>query len=139
MKNWTDVITEARVELENRKDRSAWDKGVTVYAYELLREVADTISGGWEKPEILTNWTDMYKAMLCGAPNWHEYSWGGSSLIYDQEIAERLCAPWELKRTRNGERRPNSREDWLDVQTRALQQAAVRVWRAVMRHLHSDL
>nr|DAP26633.1 MAG TPA: hypothetical protein [Bacteriophage sp.] len=65
--------------------------------------------------------------MLNGAQDWEQYSWGGSALIYDYDIAERLCCPSELKKTRNGERRPNSREEWLDVQARALYQAASRV------------
>lgn len=65
--------------------------------------------------------------MLNGARDWSEYSYGGCSLIYDGDIAERLCTPGELKRTRHGERRPNSREGWLDVQARALSQACSRV------------
>lgn len=63
-------------------------------------------------------------ALLNGAGDWSQYSWGGCALIYDQEIAKALCNPTELKKTRNGERRPNSREEWLDVQARALGQAA---------------
>ena len=66
--------------------------------------------------------------MLNGAQDWNKYSWGGSSLIYDGDIAERLCTPSELKKTRNGERRPNGREEWLDTQARALHQAAKRVY-----------
>lgn len=65
-----------------------------------------------------------------GASDWDQYSWGGSSLIYNSDIAERLCCPSELKKTRNGERRPNSREEWLDTQARALRQAAGRLTRA---------
>lgn len=38
------------------------------------------------------------------------HSWGGSSLIYDHDIAERVCTPSELKRTRNGERMTNYKE-----------------------------
>ena len=68
-------------------------------------------------------------ALLNGAKDWSQYSWGGCSLIYDPDIASRLCCPSELKKTRNGERRPNSREEWLDVQARALYQAANRVYR----------
>lgn len=45
-----------------------------------------------------------------GASTWSEYSWGGSALIYNGDIAKRLCNPSELKRTHNGERRPNSQE-----------------------------
>jgi hypothetical protein len=63
------------------------------------------------------------KALLNGADNWNESSWGGCYEIYNSDIAERLCTPSELKKTRQGERRPNSREEWLDVQARALHQA----------------
>lgn len=45
-------------------------------------------------------------------------------LIYDGDIAERLCTPSEYKRKRGGDFQPNSRETWLDVQARALYQAA---------------
>lgn len=36
----------------------------------------------------------------------------------------------ENDKTRNGERRPNSREEWLDTQARALRQAANRIFYA---------
>lgn len=58
-------------------------------------------------------------------------------MIYDSDIAERLCNPSELKKTRNGERRPNGREEWLDTQARALFQAANRVCRHI-RHLEKS-
>ena len=65
---------------------------------------------------------------LANADDWNAFSWGGSSLIYDYDIAERLCTPSELKRTKNGERKPNAREDWLDTQARALYQAWRRLY-----------
>lgn len=119
-------------ELEARKDRSAWDKGVTVYALELVEQLAEAAEGGYIDANDLTAPRMLRKALLNGADDWSAYSWGGCSLIYDGDIAERLCCPSELKRTRNGERRPNSREEWLDVQARALSQAEARV-RRVMR------
>ena len=67
---------------------------------------------------------DLKKELLNGAANWREYSYGGCALIYDSEIAELLCAPSEYRKTREGQRAPNSRETWLDVQARALGQAA---------------
>ena len=54
----------------------------------------------------------------------------GCSLVYDADISERLCSPSELKRTRNGERPPNARENWIECQARALAQAASLVRRA---------
>ncbi len=122
-------------ELEARKDRSAWDKGVAVYALELVEQLAEADKSGCLDAADLTAPRMLRKALLDGADDWSAYSWGGCSLIYNSDIAERLCCPSELKRTRNGERRPNSREEWLDTQARALYQAANRVrktLRAVM-------
>lgn len=113
-------------ELEARKDRSAWNKGVTLYAFELVEELKERAEYEGRNPEP---GKECREWMLNGAQDWNQYSWGGCSLIYDSDIAERLCCPSELKRTRNGERRPNSREEWLDTQARALYQAANRVLR----------
>lgn len=113
-------------ELEARKDRSAWDKGVTAYAMELVEELRERAAYEGRNPEP---GKECREWMLNGARDWNQYSWGGSSLIYDADIAERLCTPSELKKTRNGERRPNSREEWLDTQARALYQACDRVAR----------
>ncbi len=122
--NANETISAAIIaELNTRKDRSAWDKGVTEYATELAESLDN-----WDKqPESVAELREM---MLNGADDWKAYSWGGSSLIYNQDIAERLCSPSELKRVtnKNGLRDyPNSREHWLDVQARALYQAANRV------------
>lgn len=112
--------------LEDRKDRSAWNKGVTLYAFELVEELQERSAYEGRNPEP---GKECREWMLNGAQDWNQYSWGGSSLIYDGDIAERLCTPSELKKTRNGERRPNSQEEWLDTQARALHQAASRVLR----------
>lgn len=122
------TINEVRKELENRKDRSAWDKGVTVYALELLDELEENRE--YNKADKYLHPLELKAELLNGADSWDAYSWGGSALIYDSDIAERLCTPSELKKTRNGERRPNSREEWLDTQARALFQAANRIIRA---------
>lgn len=117
--------------IESEKQRSAWDKGVTKYALELVEQLGEQINGGYFEELDLTESKKVRAALLNGAANWSQYSWGGCSLIYDGDIAERLCCPSELKKTRNGERRPNSREEWLDVQARALFQAANRVCRHI--------
>lgn len=106
--------------LKERKDRSAWNKGVTVYALEMVEEAYEA---GYE--ELTPN--DCESVLLNGARSWREYSYGACSLIFNDDIAKRLCTPSELKRTRNGERRPNSREEWLDTQARALFQAYKRI------------
>lgn len=113
-------------ELEARKGRSAWDKGVTMYALELVEELRERAAYEGRNPEP---GEECREWMLNGAQDWEQYSWGGCSLIYDSDIAERLCCPSELNKARNGERRPNTREEWLDTQARALYQAANRVLR----------
>lgn len=112
-----------RTRIESTNPRSAWARGVQLYASDLLDDLEELISGGYFSEDDLADRFLVKKALLNGASNWKQYSWGGSSLIYDEDIALRLCTPSELKKTRNGQRRPNSREDWLDVQTRALFQA----------------
>lgn len=117
-------IKEIRTAVEVEPARSAWERGVKAYALELLDELAEAIDGGYFDPADLEAPKMLRAALLNGADDWSQYSWGGCSLIYDSDIAERLCSPSELKRSRNGERNPNSRETWLDVQARALFQAA---------------
>lgn len=128
--NSMNALEKMKQDLTTRKDRSAWDKGVTVYALELLEGLEEAIDGGYFAPDDIAAPKVLEKGLLNGASSWNEYSWGGCSLIYDGDIAERLCCPSELKKTRHGERRPNSREEWLDVQARALYQACNRVKRA---------
>ena len=102
--------------------RSAWKRGVHAYACELVESLDDSAD--------LSNETMRLKALLNGADDWRQYSEGGCALIYDADIAERLCSPSELKRVRGGKRNPNSRENWIECQTRALGQAANLVRRA---------
>ena len=119
--------------IENEKQRSAWDKGVTLYALELVEQLDEAIESGYFSVENIAISAELEQALLNGAANWNQYSWGGNSLIYDSDIAERLCTPSELKKTRQGDRRPNSREEWLDTQARALHQACKRVKRHARR------
>ena len=97
--------------IEHLNPRSAWNHGVMRYALELINSI--------EVGEEITE-----KCLLNGAENWHQYSEGGCALIYDFDICHRLCTPSEIKKTKDGERRPNKRENWIDVQARALYQAA---------------
>ena len=124
------TISEIRQEIENKKTRSAWDRGVKEYALELLEDMENERNAAKE--------TDMnvYPAtleaeLLNGAMNWKQFSWGGCSLVYDVQIAKRLCSPSELKKTRNGDRQPNANEQWLDVQARALHQAENMIYACI--------
>ena len=108
-------------------ERSAWARGVKDYALELLENLESN-------PSLINEFNEgmpiREKDLLSGASDWFEYSYGGCSSIYNQDIAERLCTPSELKKTRQGDRNPNAREDWLQCQARALGQACCIVLRA---------
>ena len=101
---------------------SAWRRGVKTYALELVEAA--------ESPLTTEN---LWESILNGARDWHEYSEGGCALVYDVDIATRLCTPAVLKRKRGGELPPSSGETWLDVQTRALWQAERLIKRALHR------
>lgn len=119
------------------KTRSQWSKGVKEYAEEILESVEERAEYEGREPETESELIDY---MLNGAKDyskprdifaaWKVYSHGGSSLIYNGDICARLATISEQKRTRNGEKDPNSRESWLDCQGRALFQAGEMIRRA---------
>ena len=106
----------------HKAGRSAWARGVHAYAVDLVEGLEDSAD--------LSNERLLEKALLNGASSWAQYSEGGCALIYDADIAERLCSPSELKRCKGGDRHPNSRENWIECQARALWQAH----RLIVRH-----
>lgn len=101
--------------IENIKTRSAWGRGVKAYALEILESL--------ENPQEICNVEMLKKAALNGASDWRQYSEGGCALVYNLDIAKRLCNNSELKKTNGGRKNPNARENWIDVQARALSQA----------------
>lgn len=113
-----------RDRIEARKPVSAWGKGVTGYAVDMLDELRQGIRDGWIDEDVFESPKLTERALLNGAANWHEYAWGGCGLVYNEDIARALCSPSELKRTDNGRKNPNSREQWPDVEARARFQAA---------------
>lgn len=127
------TINEIRkaVEQENEQNkRSAWARGVGVYALEMVDALEEWQQWNDGAP-IPTERKQLKNALLNGAQDWEQFSFGGCSLIYNYDIAKRLCNNTELKLTREGEREPNAREGWLDVQARALKQAFFRVYNAI--------
>lgn len=111
---------ERELEVEKGKARSAWSKGVYDYCFDFIDTLKD------EGVEAI-GLEELKKKLLNGARNWSEYSWGGSSLIYNCDIAQRLCTPSEFRRKKGGELKPNKREEWLDTQARALYQAFYKI------------
>ena len=92
--------------------RSAWKKGVLHYAFFIMSKFD-------RETEIESEAT-----LLNGAYNWWQASCSGCFYVNDEVIALTLCNNSELRMTRNGKRRPNRDETWLDVQARALFQAS---------------
>ena len=119
--NWKNEVNEIRARLEAVKTRSCWDRGVKGFALNLLRSYIDICeycdNNGRPIPELNE------ETLLNGADDWNAYCYGGGALIYDGDIAKNLCTPSELKRTDNGNKAPNDREGWQDVQARAYFQA----------------
>ena len=107
--------------LENLKAvkcRSAWSKGAKEYAYMLLDNIF--LHSDYKS---INDCKSLHEVLLNGAKDWKQFSWEGYALIYDEDIAENLCSPSKLKKCKNGILRPSKKEQWLDVQARALFQA----------------
>jgi hypothetical protein len=121
-----------RIAEKGEKARSKWAKAVHEDACWLLENVME----GYDEPYELSE-----KLVLNGASDWKQFSFGGSAYVYDGEIAEHYCTPSELKKVGFGktdmgkdvhgnqiwakyvEKQPNTNEEWLDLQARALRQA----------------
>lgn len=113
-----------RNQINAKRCRSAWDKGVREYALELIDSIEENAEYEGEQP---CNVNELKRMALNGASDWQQYSEGGCALIYNRQIAERLCTASELKKTDNGRKDPNARETWIDCQSRALFQAWIKV------------
>lgn len=114
-KEW--IISELEI-MKKRFARSAWDRGVYDYAFDILKPLNDELEN--VKADTLMN----------GVNTWKDYSYGGCALICDDDIAKRMCTPSEYKKYLNAG--PNSKlsdsDYWLgNVQTRALFQAMSKI------------
>jgi hypothetical protein len=105
-------------EVVKTQPRSQWAQGVKLYAIELLQDV---------HPETDLTSSNLDKHILNGARDVKQYSEGGEALVWNYDIAERLCTPSEFERKDYGRRNPNKQETWIDCQTRALYQARVQL------------
>lgn len=121
------TVAEIREAIKNHSMRSSWGKGVRDFAEDLfdsyVREYKEL-----EEEDVLTEKVTE-EDLLNGAADWTQYSWDGCALIYDEDICKVLCSPNEQKRYRDGELKYRYAENWLDVQARALSDAAKLVRR----------
>ena len=113
------TYSEIHTILIQEKPRSSWARGVNNVAMDIVSEILENADGNdtlhFKRVEDFSHY--FYGVSLREAVD------GGCFLIYDYDIAENFCTPSELKRVKNGERNPNSRETWLDVMYRGAYQA----------------
>ena len=119
------MIDTIKAMLNDRKDRSTWDRAVTAYALELLENLEWYYDNNGDEFEFYTDVRHVRDICLNGADNWFHYSWGGCSLCYNCDIDERLNPP-----SRRGHTSGNR---LLDDQARALQQAFNRLMKCIRR------
>ena len=113
------TYSEIHTLLIKEKPRSAWSRGVNNIAMNIVAEILENADGN-DAPHF--NRVDDFSKHFYNV-SLREAVDGGCFLIYDYDIAENFCTPSELKRVKNGERNPNSRESWLDVMYRGAYQA----------------
>lgn len=118
-------LTLAKV-AERAEITAGWYNGVADYALDLIDSL-DEMNFDPSKDYTID---ELYKLMLNGANDWRQYSYGGSSLIYNDDIAKRLCTPSELERNHSSELPVAGYDSCLDMQAKALSQASGYVIRA---------
>ena len=126
MKNFKEL----KKRMEAYEASSAWGRGIKEYASDLLDRLEEGIEGKWFSDADILSPNLLKKELLNGAADWLQYSEGGCALVYDKDIAERLCTPSELKQKKGGRLQPNSWETWIELQARALAQAAGLIMRS---------
>lgn len=116
---------------QQSKRRSAWARGVdNIYIAMMMGYINHRLPD--DDNRNLSD-DDIIACVFDGAPGADLFdralnaSYGGNYLIYNYDIAYALCTPSELKRNRHGLRNPNSRENWCQVQARAIYQGLAKV------------
>ena len=110
---------EIRSIIMQEKPRSAWEQGVKDIAVNILFGILEDADG--DDAEHFNRVDDFSKHFY--GVSLREAVDGGCFLVYDYDIARNFCTPSKLKRVKNGERNPNSRETWLDVMYHGAYQA----------------
>lgn len=132
-------VNGARKELEARKDRSQYEKGVTLYALDILDtiEEAEQWNSGHGLPYIFITRMSFNEHALNGAGTWGRYAESGQPLWADWDIIERLYPPSQRDRMY----RKYERGEYMPLydQARALAKASARAWNAYNRQLPRKL
>ena len=122
------MITKQTVlnELTRHESHSAWMHGVVAYAVNMLNSISDhdfayLVYYAQQEGE---DGIEKARAILhTPYDNWRNYS-RLNGWLSDEAIATLLCTPEELKRFDGGKLPPNGRSTWIDIQTRAMYNAA---------------
>lgn len=130
----------ARKVLEARKDRSQRERGITLYALEILDTIEEAEQ--WRHanglaPYIFVTRMTFNEAALNNADNWAHYSECGQPLWANWDIIERLYPP--SMRDRVYRKCERGEYDALYDQARALAKAEARAWAAYNRQLPKRL
>lgn len=133
-------IDGARKELKARKDRSQWDRGVTLYALDIIDTIEEAEQWRHDNgraPYVFITRMTFNEAALNNAGTWAHYSECGQPLYMNLDIIERLYPPSQrdrmYRKCERGEYSP------IYDQARALAQAERRAWTAYNRQLPRKL
>lgn len=110
--------------------KSAWNRGLKQYMHDFIEDIDMT------KLQACQSKADFEKLLLNGAKNWHEYSWGGASLCYNEDILKRLSPAWACKKFANSSMVYGV--ELLDIQKRALYQAFLKLYDIIFVYSNFD-
>ena len=110
--------------------KSAWNKGLKAYMHDFIEDL------DMAKLQACQSKADFEKLLLNGAKNWHEYSWGGASLCYNEDILQRLSPAWACKKFANSSAVYGV--ELLDIQKRALYQAFLKLYDIIFVYSNFD-
>lgn len=112
-------------QIEQWKPRSAWDKGVKELMFMIVEHE------GRDFKEDFKLFRTLYELKKLAK----EWSYYGELYICNSQIAEQFCTPSEFKKVKGGELPPSSKEQWVDLQSRACFQAFKRL-QAIIENLN---
>lgn len=115
--------------IQHSPARTAWEKGVRACADDLFSDYIKKALGILDIEVRIGKITEA--DLLRGVPNWNRYSRGGMALVSNMDICRRFCTKAVFKKRMGGLVQPPTGGDWLDLQAKALAEAAQLVVRAV--------
>ena len=134
--SWIKTVDEAKSEIERYylMGRSKKRKKATrTYANELFESLLSMRGISLSEGKTLLNMTSE-EELLGGCEDWKEYSYSGRSLTSHEDICNRLCTDFVIRKKQNGKLQYSKTETWLDLQANFLEHASKIVLYAVNCH-----